>query len=59
VTQGVAPRPTTGTLDKGTTDSGTEQTDTTRDPVQESGGTETLPGTVDAQITIVIQRPGA
>jgi tetratricopeptide (TPR) repeat protein len=59
VTQGVAPRPTTGTLDKGTTDSGTEQTDTTRDPVQESGGTETLPGTVEAQITIVIQRPGA
>lgn len=58
VTQGVAPRPTTGMLDKGNTDSGTEQKDTTRDPVQESGGTETLPGTVEAQITIVIQRPG-
>ncbi|MGD8281845.1 MAG: CsgG/HfaB family protein [Gemmatimonadota bacterium] len=59
VTQGVAPRPTTGTLDRGTTDSGTEQTDTTRDPVQEATGTESLTGTVDAQITIVIPRPGA
>jgi hypothetical protein len=58
VTQGVAPRPTTGTLDRGSTDSGTDQTATTRDPVQESTGTETLPGTVEAQITIVIQRPG-
>jgi tetratricopeptide (TPR) repeat protein len=60
VTQGVAPRPTTGTLDKGSTStsSSTDQTDTTRDPVQESGQNETLPGTVNAQITIVIQRPG-
>lgn len=58
VTQGVAPRPTTGTLDKGSTDSGTEQTDTTRDPVQEAESTETLPGTIEAQITIIIQRPG-
>jgi len=60
VTQGVAPRPTTGTLDKGSTEtsSSTNQTDTTRDPVQEATGTETLPGTVEAQITIVIQRPG-
>jgi hypothetical protein len=58
VTQGVAPRPTTGTLDRGSTDSGKEQNDTTRDPVQESGGAETLPGTVQTQITIVIPRPG-
>lgn len=59
VTQGVAPRPTTATLDRGTTDSGSEQTDTTRDPVQESTGSETVPATTDAQITIVIPRPGA
>ena len=58
VTQSVAPRPTTGTLDKGSTDTPRDTKDTTRDPIQESGGTETLPGTVQAQITIVIQRPG-
>jgi len=60
VTQGVAPRPTTGTLDKGSTSTGTstDQTNATRDPVQESGGNEALPGTVEAQITIIIQRPG-
>jgi tetratricopeptide (TPR) repeat protein len=60
VTQGVAPRPTTGTLDKGPTEStdGDTNTSTTRDPVQDSGGAETLPGTVDTQVTIVIQRPG-
>jgi hypothetical protein len=45
-------------LDRGSTDSGKEQNDTTRDPVQESGGAETLPGTVQTQITIVIPRPG-
>jgi hypothetical protein len=58
VTQGVAPRPTTGTLDRGSTDGGSDQGDTRRDPVQESGGSETLPGTTSAQVTIVIQRPG-
>lgn len=60
VTQSVAPRPTTGTLDKGPTDtsSSSGDTNTTRDPVQEASGAETLPGTVDAQVTIVIQRPG-
>jgi tetratricopeptide (TPR) repeat protein len=60
VTQGVAPRPTTGTLDKGSTSTGTstDQTNTTRDPVQESGQNEALPGTVEAQITIIIPRPG-
>jgi hypothetical protein len=58
VTQGVAPRPTAGTLDRGPSDTGRGQTDTTRDPVQESGGSEALPGTVNAQITIVIPRPG-
>jgi len=61
VTQSVAPRPTAGTLDKGPTDTSDSSgdTSTTRDPVQEAGGAETLPGTVDAQVTIVIQRPGA
>jgi tetratricopeptide (TPR) repeat protein len=60
ITEGVAPRPTTGILDKGPVDSGsgTTSTSTTRDPVQEAGGTETLGGTVDAQVTIVIPRPG-
>jgi hypothetical protein len=60
VMDAVAPRPTTGLLDRGSTGTGREQISTSgvRDPVQESGGTETLPGTVDAQITIVIQRPG-
>jgi tetratricopeptide (TPR) repeat protein len=60
VTQSVSPRPTTGILDKGPVDSGSTSTETstTRDPVQESTGTETLGGTVDAQVTIVIPRPG-
>jgi tetratricopeptide (TPR) repeat protein len=60
VTQSVSPRPTTGTLDKGPTDTSRGGTDTQekRDPVQEVGGTDTFPGTVDAQVTIVIQRPG-
>jgi hypothetical protein len=58
VTQSVAPRPTTGTLDKGSTDGSRDSRDTTRDPVQDAAGNEALPGTIGTQITIVIPRPG-
>ncbi|HUP53223.1 MAG TPA: CsgG/HfaB family protein [Longimicrobiales bacterium] len=60
VTEGVAPTPTGTTLDLGSTDQSTTETNTgtTRDPVQESQGQETVSGTADAQIRIVIQRPG-
>ena len=63
VTEGVAPTPNGNTLDLGSTRQGrnqtTSQTNTTRDPVQESQGQETVPGTAQAQIRIVIQRPGS
>lgn len=64
VTEGVAPTPSASTLDLGSTQQGrdqaTQQTqDTNRDPVQESQDQETVPGTVDTEIQIVIQRPGA
>jgi hypothetical protein len=63
VTEGVAPAPTGGTLDLGSTQQGkgqsTTQTTTTRDPVQESQGQETVSATTEAQIRIVIQRPGS
>ncbi len=62
VTEGVAPTPTGGTLNLGSTQQGTTQTTTqtttNRDPVQESQGQETVPGTAQAQIRIIIQRPG-
>jgi tetratricopeptide (TPR) repeat protein len=63
VTEGVAPTPTGNTLNLGSTQQSrgqaTKQTqDTNRDPVQESQGQETVPGTAEAQIVIVIQRPG-
>jgi hypothetical protein len=60
VTEGVAPTPTGNTLDLGSTDQSTTETNTgtTRDPVQESQGQETVAGTAEAQIRIVIQRPG-
>ncbi len=60
LTEGVAPTPTASTLDLGTTAQSTTQSSTgsTRDPVQESQGQETIPGTGEAQIRIVIQRPG-
>ena len=60
VTEGVAPTPTGTTLDLGSTDQSTTETSTgtTRDPVQESHGQETVSGTAEAQIRIVIQRPG-
>lgn len=60
--EGVNPTPTTGTLDKGATQTagqgqaatGTEK----RDPVQESQGQESVTKTAKAQIRIVIKRPG-
>ena len=61
VTQGVAPRPTGGTLDQGSADQSTEapkQTDdTNRQPVQEAVGSEGTGGG-QATIRILIQRPG-
>lgn len=64
VTEGVAPTPTGNIIDLGSTQQGqdqaTQQTqDTSRDPVQESQDQETVSGTAEAQIQIVIQRPGA
>jgi tetratricopeptide (TPR) repeat protein len=56
VTEAVAPAPTGGTIDLGTTQSNT--TATTRDPVQESRGGDTVTGGTQAQIQIVIQNPG-
>jgi tetratricopeptide (TPR) repeat protein len=62
VTEGVAPTPTGSLLDLGSTRESqsltTSQTDTTRDPVQESQGQETLSGAAEAQIRIVIPQPG-
>ena len=60
VTEGVAPTPTGSMLDLGTTGQSARQSSTgsTRDPVQESQSQETVPGTAQAQIRIVIERPG-
>jgi len=63
VTEGVAPTPTGPILDLGSTDQSTDQAtqqtqDTNRDPVQEAQQQETVPGTAEALIRIVIQRPG-
>lgn len=62
-TEAVAPSPTGATLDLGTTQQGQEQAttatqDTNRDPVQESGGQDTVSGAVGAVIRIVISNPG-
>jgi tetratricopeptide (TPR) repeat protein len=63
VAEGVDPTPTSGTLDLGSTDQTQDQItqttqDTNRDPVQEAQDQETVPGTAEAQIRIVIRRPG-
>jgi tetratricopeptide (TPR) repeat protein len=62
VTEGVAPTPTGNTINLGSTEQGSTQTNTetttTRDPVQESQGQETVSSTAQAQIRIVIERPG-
>lgn len=63
VTEAVAPRPTGSTLDLGTTDQSGQQAtrttqDTNRDPVQEAESQETVGGTAETQIRIVIQNPG-
>jgi len=63
VAGGVDPTPTAGTLDLGSVDQGEDQTtqqtnDTSRDPVQEGQNQENVPGTAEAQIRIVIRRPG-
>jgi tetratricopeptide (TPR) repeat protein len=58
VTEAVAPAPTAGTLDVGVTTETRASVQTTRDPVQESRGAETVTGTAQAQIQIVIRNPG-
>ena len=63
VAEGVDPTPTAGTLDLGSADQTQSQAtqvtqDTNRDPVQEAQNQETVPGTAEAQIRIVIRRPG-
>ncbi len=63
VSEGVAPTPTAGTLNLGSAEQSTGVTgeqvqDTNRDPVQEAQNQETVPGTAEAQIRIVIRRPG-
>jgi tetratricopeptide (TPR) repeat protein len=59
-TEAVAPSPSRSTLGLGTTEQTQSRTasDTGRDPVQESGGTETVAGGGGAVISIVIPRPG-
>jgi hypothetical protein len=62
-TEAVAPSPTGGTLDLGTTEQSKEQAtsstqDTNRDPVQESSGTDSASGAIGAVIRIVITNPG-
>ena len=52
-----------GTIDLGSAGQSSnptpEQTQpTTREPVQEGQGQETIPGTAEALIRIIIQRPG-
>ena len=62
VTEGVAPTPTRSLLDLGSLTQGrnqtTSQAGTTRDPVQEALGQESL-AAAQAQIRIVIDRPGS
>jgi len=62
ISEGVAPTPTAGTLDLGSANQGqdaptTTTNDTARDPVQEQND-ESVSSTTDAQIRIVIRRPG-
>lgn len=57
VTEAVAPAPGGGTLDLGPTETRTGP-QAARDPVQESSGAETVTGTGQAQIQIVIRNPG-
>lgn len=58
-TEAVAPSPSGFTLAHNTSQQSQTQTssDTTRDPVQESSGTETAAGSAGAVISIVIPRP--
>jgi hypothetical protein len=60
-TEAVAPSPSGATLGNTTTQQTQAQgsSDTSRDPVQESTGTETVSGGSGAVISIVIPRPGA
>jgi len=62
-TEAVAPSPTGGTLNLGTTQQSRDQATTTtqstnRDPVQESNGQDTVSGAIGAIIRIVISNPG-
>ena len=60
-TEAVAPSPTAVTLIHTTGQQSLTRasSDTGRDPVQESAGTETVAGPAGAVISIVITRPGA
>jgi Tfp pilus assembly protein PilF/TolB-like protein len=63
VFEGIDPTPTTTTLGVSTSDqiqnpTSTQTQPTTREPVQEGQNQETVPGTAQAQIRIVIRRPG-
>ncbi|MDA0327910.1 MAG: hypothetical protein O2958_02690 [Gemmatimonadetes bacterium] len=63
VAEGVDPTPTASTLNLGSTSQSRDQTtaqtqDTNRDPAQEAQNQESVPGTAQAQIRIVIVRPG-
>lgn len=62
-TEGVDPTPTSSTLDLGSAGLSRNPTPdqtqpTSRDPAQEASGQETIPGTSEALIRIIIQRPG-
>ncbi|MDH3271585.1 MAG: hypothetical protein OEN56_09650 [Gemmatimonadota bacterium] len=63
VSEGVDPTPTATTLDLGSAGQSANPTPnqsqpTSRDPTQESSGLETIPGTAEALIRIIIRRPG-
>jgi TolB-like protein len=61
VDQGVNPTPTTGTIDLGSTtggDTNAAQQNQSRDPVQESSGSDDVTKSSTAKIMIQIRRPG-
>jgi len=64
LSESVDPTPTSSTIDLGSSSTGGDQAgqqtqDTKRSPVQEVSGKETLSNTAQAQIRIVIRRPGS
>ena len=57
-TEGVVPNPTGPIVNLGSTSAGTEGQTQTRDPIQESGGSEGVTAPTTASIRITITKPG-